>query len=63
MLQLKSWLGINRACYVLVTLVENAPELKKSLLVHFKSKDVLKVLQSQKSSGAKMLAQKLELNK
>ncbi|KAM8721631.1 hypothetical protein ACLKA7_007503 [Drosophila subpalustris] len=60
---LKSWLGINRACYVLVTLVENSPELKKSLLVHFKSKDILNVLQSQKSSGAKMLAQKLELNK
>ncbi|XP_034485256.1 protein penguin [Drosophila innubila] len=59
---LKSWLVINRACFVLITLVENSPDLKKTLLVYFESKDMRKVLQSQVSPGAKMLAKKLDIS-
>ncbi|KAH8271132.1 hypothetical protein KR018_001282 [Drosophila ironensis] len=62
---LKTWLGVNRACFVLVKLVEDTPALlaacKKSLLSS--GGDLPKVLAGQKTPGAKLLATKLDLKK
>ncbi|KAH8386828.1 hypothetical protein KR093_002803, partial [Drosophila rubida] len=58
---LTGWLVINRACYVLVTLVENTPDLQKQLLQFFKTSSLRDLLLQQKSSGAALLAKKLQL--
>ncbi|KAH8294499.1 hypothetical protein KR044_005278, partial [Drosophila immigrans] len=58
---LRAWLLINRACYVLVTLVEHTPELQQQLLQFFESQPLRDLLLQQKSSGASILAKKLQL--
>ncbi|ALC49480.1 pen, partial [Drosophila busckii] len=60
---LKSWLDINRACFVLVKLVEDSPELAKSCLAMVKEQKLNAQLLSGKTPGAKMLANKLGLTK
>ncbi|XP_064538641.1 protein penguin [Drosophila montana] len=57
---LKSWLGINRACYVLVKLVEGSPAQLDSFRSLIEEHELGKLLLSEKSSGAKMLASKLK---
>ncbi|XP_060663823.1 protein penguin [Drosophila nasuta] len=58
---LTGWFPINRACYVLVTLVEKTPDLQQQLLKFFDSQTLRDLLLQQKSSGASILAKKLEL--
>lgn len=59
-MQLKSWLGINRACYVLVKLVENSPGVLSSLRSALEEQQLQSVLLEQTTPGAKMLASKLD---
>lgn len=60
LLQLKSWLGINRACYVLVKLVENSPAVLARCRTALEEQQLKSVLLEQKTPGAKMLASKLD---
>lgn len=60
--QLKSWLGVNRACFVLVNLVEGSPDLLAACKKIIASEKSLRQdLLSQKTPGAKLLATKLDL--
>lgn len=59
-LQLKSWLGINRACYVLVKLVENSPAVLARCRTALEEQQLQSLLLEQKTPGAKMLASKLD---
>ncbi|KAH8238448.1 hypothetical protein KR032_006948 [Drosophila birchii] len=60
---LNSWLSVNRACFVLVKLVENSPSLLKSCKETIASeKSLSQTLLGQKTPGAKMLGTKLALN-
>ncbi|XP_017030276.1 protein penguin [Drosophila kikkawai] len=59
---LNSWLSVNRACFVLVKLVENSPSLLQSCKETISSeKSLSQTLLGQKTPGAKMLATKLAL--
>ncbi|EDV92461.1 protein penguin [Drosophila grimshawi] len=58
---LKIWLGINRACYVLVKLVEESPTLLSTCRDLVGEQELLQLLLAQKTSGAKLLASKLNL--
>lgn len=61
---LKSWLGVNRACFVLVNLVEGSPDLLAACKKIIASEKSLRQdLLSQKTPGAKLLATKLDLKK
>ncbi|KAH8287069.1 hypothetical protein KR054_001747 [Drosophila jambulina] len=60
---LNSWLSVNRACFVLVKLVENSPSLLKSCKETISSeKSLSQTLLGQKTPGAKMLTTKLALS-
>ncbi|KAH8400467.1 hypothetical protein KR222_000957, partial [Zaprionus bogoriensis] len=58
---LKSWLGINRACYVLVKLVEASPEAQRQCGAALAEQELQQLLHAQQTPGAKMLASKLQL--
>ncbi|XP_017056080.1 protein penguin [Drosophila ficusphila] len=61
---LKVWLSVNRACFVLVKLVEESPALldtcKKAIVAE---KSLSQTLVGQKTPGAKLLANKLNIGK
>ncbi|KAI8033828.1 protein penguin [Drosophila gunungcola] len=61
---LKVWLGVNRACFVLLKLVEESPSLlddcKKAIA---EEKSLNQALGGQKTPGAKLLAAKLSIGK
>lgn len=55
-----SWLGINRACYVLVKLVESSPVVQGRCRTALEEQQLQSLLLEQKTPGAKMLASKLD---
>lgn len=60
LLQLLQWIPINRACFLLVNLLENAPEKQQQALSE-QLKTHLKEIKAQKTlGGAKILLQKIQ---
>ncbi|XP_017085760.1 protein penguin [Drosophila eugracilis] len=57
------WLGVNRACFVLVKLVEDCPALLDDCKKTITEKSISQALVNQKTPGAKMLATKLNIGK
>ncbi|EDX18530.1 protein penguin [Drosophila simulans] len=61
---LKAWLGVNRACFVLLKLVEECPALledcKKAVAAE---RSLSQILADRKTPGAKLLAAKLDIGK
>ncbi|KRF94029.1 uncharacterized protein Dmoj_GI14891, isoform B [Drosophila mojavensis] len=57
---LKFWLGINRACFILVKLVENSPDLLNKCRILFKEENLSQIVEDAQSPGAKLLLEKLK---
>lgn len=58
--QLKSWLTINRGCFLLVFVYENGTENTKTELKDLLQKHA-KLLKKEKSQGAKILRKHIEM--
>ncbi|TDG39491.1 hypothetical protein AWZ03_014089 [Drosophila navojoa] len=57
---LKFWLGINRACFILVKLVESSPDLLNKCRILLKEDNLSQILENAQSAGAKLLVKKLK---
>lgn len=60
LLQLLKWIPINRACFLLVNLLENAPEKEQQTLIGQLKTHVKEIKKQKALGGAKILLQKIQ---
>jgi len=58
-LQLEKWLPLNRGCFFLINLYENAIDTKQNQLKNLVKKNLQDLLKKQKHQGGKILLNKI----